>query len=97
VEVETVIARDIAPVRAFFARDPPHQLPDDEECELAVEPKPPRVVIVLLLCDGLVVVDERLVSGTEPDAVADVAVRVNTGRGQTGLFALLLVRVQLER
>jgi len=26
-----------------------------------------------------------------------VAVRVNTGQGQTALFALLLVRVQLER
>jgi hypothetical protein len=70
-------------------------VPDDEECELAVEPKPPRVVVVLL-CDGLVLVDERLVNGTEPDPAGCVAVRVNTGQGQTALVVLLLVRVQRD-
>jgi hypothetical protein len=94
--------RDITPVRALLAGDAPHQLPEDEY-ELELEPKPLRVVVVgalrdvLVLVDGLVLGDERLVSGTEADCVADVLERENTGRGQTLLLLLVLVRVQVER
>ena len=43
-----------------------------------------------------VLVDDRLVSGTELDGVAEVPVREKIGRGQTLLEVLLLVRVQLD-
>ena len=66
-------------------------------CELAVEPKPLRDVVVGALRDVLVLVDERLVSGTEVEDAVDVPVREKTGRGHTLLFELLLVRVQLDR
>jgi hypothetical protein len=45
----------------------------------------------------LVLVDERLVRGTEVEDAVDVLVREKTGRGHTLLFELLLVRVQLDR
>ena len=94
-EVEARFQRNIAPVRTLLACDAPHQPPD--ECELAVEPKPLRDVVAGALRDVVVLVDERLVRGTEVEDAVDVAVREKTGRGHTLLFELLLVRVQLDR
>ena len=101
-KIESGVVRDITPVRALLAGDAPHQPPEDEY-ELELEPKPLRVVVVgalrdvLVLVDVLVLGDERLVSGTEVEDVADVPVRENTGRGHTLLLELLLVRVQVDR
>jgi hypothetical protein len=51
--------------------------------------------VVAALRDVLVLVDERPLSGTEFEAVADVPPREKIGHGQTLL--LLLVRVQEDR
>jgi len=50
----------------------------------------------MVLRDGTVI-DDRLLSGTEFEAVADVPLREKIGRGQTLLLVLLLVRVQEDR
>jgi hypothetical protein len=54
------------------------QLLDERDTELAVEPKPLRVVVVVLL--RAVTVADRPASGTEPDGVADVPVREKIGQ-----------------
>ena len=50
--------------------------------------------MLLELRDVLVLVEDRLVSGTEVEGVADVLVRENIGRCHVPLQVLLLVRVQ---
>ena len=64
------------------------QPPDDRDTELAVEPNPLRVVVVVPL--RVVVVEARPANGTDPDGVADVPVREKIGTGQTRPLLLLL-------
>jgi hypothetical protein len=72
------------------------QLLDEwDDTERAVEPNPPRVVVVVALRE-VVDVELRLLSGTEVDRVAEVDVREKIGRDQW-LLLLLLVRVHDER
>jgi hypothetical protein len=91
------LLRHVAPVRAFVAGDAPHSYEpplDERETEVAVDPNPLRVVVVVVLRGVLVLVEVRPVSGTELEGVADVPVREKIGRGQALLLVLLLVHVQ---
>jgi hypothetical protein len=66
------------------------QLLDERDTELAVEPKPLRVVVVVVL-RAMTVVEDRPASGTEADGVAEVPAREKIGTGQMRPPLLLLV------
>jgi hypothetical protein len=72
------------------------QPPDERENELAVEPKPLRVVVAALR-EVLVPADDAPPNGSEAERVVEVPDREKIGQAQALLPVLLLVRVQEDR